>query len=687
MSRDQTNDELRKKIQQLEHQVSLLRDEIGKKDSDVIYRKIFNASNDGILILDNEIIIDCNDRALTLFGVENKSEIIGKSPVDFSPEMQDNESSTTRARQYIHETLLGIPQTFSWTHRKLDNTLVDTEVSLSQLNLSKGFFVLAVIRDISRFIRSGSIQDTLYNISQAVNTTSDLKELISKIQTLLGRIIDTTNFYIALYDKQKDTLSLPYFIDSKDKFEDIPAGKTLSAYVIKKGKSLLARRKELKELEDQNEIELVGTDSKVWLGVPLKLEQEIIGMIGVQSYINPNAFSNEDKELLEFVSAQIGISIQRKQFEDNIRIEKAYFEQLFQNSPEGIAITDEKGNFLRANSEFFKMFGYAPEEIEGKNLDLLVTPENLASESKNLTRRMVEGFKIRFESVRKRKNGEEFYVSIWGAPIEIEDGILACCSLYRDITDIKKHEKNLIDSRKQAEESDRLKTAFLANMSHEIRTPLNAIIGFSDLLNTPDLTDDLREDYVQVIKTSGNALLHLINDIIDVAKIEAGQLVMNNEEFLLKPVLNELLTFFIQHRVHMEKKNISIRLDIPSNIDHVAITTDVNRFNQIFTNLINNALKFTYEGSIDFGFQFQKDSSIIFFVRDSGIGLTKDEQELIFKRFRQTDSTIRQGTRGTGLGLTISKNLVSLMGGKIWVNSEPGKGSTFYFSLPYSVKH
>ncbi|HYX10096.1 MAG TPA: PAS domain S-box protein [Bacteroidales bacterium] len=674
------------RIHQLEAQIVTLQNEIKRKDDDVIYRKVFNAANDAILILNNDVIIDCNDRAVTLFGVNQKRDIKGRSPIDFSPDVQGTESSTTRAMEYIHETLNGIPQTFSWRHKRFDNTLIDTEVSLSKLKLSNGDFVLAVVRDISRFKRSGLIQDTLYNISQAVNNTIDLKELISKIQTLLGRIIDTTNFYIALYDREKDTLSLPYFIDSKDKFEDIPAGKTLSAYVIKSGKSLLARRKKLKELEDQGEIELVGTDSKVWLGVPLKLEHEIIGMIGVQSYTNPHAFSNEDRELLEFVSSQIGLSIQRKQFEDNIKLEKAYFEQLFQNSPEGIAITDGKGNFLRANSEFFRMFGYTSEEIENKNLDILVTPENLMSESQNLTRRMVEGYKIRFESIRKRKNGEEFYVSIWGAPIEIENGVVACCSLYRDISDIKKHEKNLIESRKKAEESDRLKTAFLANMSHEIRTPLNAIIGFSDLLNSPDLTDDLREEYVQVIKTSGNALLHLINDIIDVAKIEAGQLVMSNEEFLVKPVLNEILSFFIQHRVQMDKNDIAINLEIPQSHDDILINTDINRFKQIFTNLINNALKFTYEGTVHFGYQLPEKNAITFFVYDSGIGLTKEEQVLIFKRFRQTDSTIRQGTRGTGLGLTISKNLVNLMGGEIWVESETGKGSTFYFSLPYNSK-
>ena len=683
MNRDQSNQELLLKIHQLEAQIATLQNEINKEDSDVIYRKVFNAANDAILILQNEKIVDCNERSVALFGVNSREDLLNKSPIDFSPEKQGIESSTNRAMEYIRETLNGMPQTFSWIHRRIDNTLIDTEVSLSKLKLSKGDFILAVVRDISRFKRSGLIQDTLYNISQAVNTTSDLKELISKIQTLLGRIIDTTNFYIALYDKEKDTLSLPYFIDSKDKFEDIPAGKTLSAYVIKSGKSLLARKKELKILEDQGEIELVGTDSKVWLGVPLKLENEIIGMIGVQSYTDPQAFSIEDRELLEFVSSQIGLSIQRKQFEDNIKLEKAYFEQLFQNSPEAIAITDGKGNFIRANSEFFRMFGYTPEEIENKNHDFLVTPENLMSESQNLTRRMVEGYKIRFESIRKRKNGEEFYVSLWGAPIEIENGVVACCSLYRDISDIKKHEKNLIESRKKAEESDRLKTAFLANMSHEIRTPLNAIIGFSDLLNSPDLTDDLREEYVQVIKTSGNALLHLINDIIDVAKIEAGQLVMSNQEFLVKPVLNEILTFFIQHKVQMDKNDIAIKLVLPKSPDEISINTDINRFKQIFTNLINNALKFTYEGAVHFGYQLPEENVITFFVRDSGIGLTKEEQVLIFKRFRQTDNTIRQGTRGTGLGLTISKNLVNMMGGEIWVESEIGKGSIFYFSLPH----
>lgn len=239
----------------------------------------------------------------------------------------------------------------------------------------------------------------------------------------------------------------------------------------------------------------------------------------------------------------------------------------------------------------------------------------------------------------------------------------------------------LQEARRKAEESDKLKSAFLANMSHEIRTPMNAIIGFSNLLADDTLEPHKRNEYIGIIQSSGSHLLKLIEDIIDVAKIESGEIKISSGPVAINQMLDELQAIFADR---IEKENKSIELRVHKDIDDInlAIFADQLRLRQVLVNLIGNAVKFTNSGFIDFGFSiFGK--RIQFFVKDTGIGIPSSLHDKIFERFSQIDTT-RFG--GAGLGLTITKNIVQLMGGRIWLSSEEGKGSTFYFTLPFRQK-
>ncbi|MBN2272772.1 MAG: tetratricopeptide repeat protein [Bacteroidales bacterium] len=240
--------------------------------------------------------------------------------------------------------------------------------------------------------------------------------------------------------------------------------------------------------------------------------------------------------------------------------------------------------------------------------------------------------------------------------------------------------KTSITERRYALESDRLKSAFLANMSHELRTPMNAIIAFSNFLKDPNLTSDKRDEYINYITTAGDTLLHLVDDIIDSAKIESKQLTINPVRCNITDILFELREVFNEIRGKKQRSHIEIKISEASRKDDVYIVTDSIRLKQVLSNLLENALKYTTEGYVEFGYVLQADT-VTFFVKDTGIGIPKDKFEYIFQRFSQIEYTVKDSFRGTGLGLSITKNLVELLGGSIWVESEIGTGSTFYFTV------
>ncbi len=248
----------------------------------------------------------------------------------------------------------------------------------------------------------------------------------------------------------------------------------------------------------------------------------------------------------------------------------------------------------------------------------------------------------------------------------------------------------LIKAKEKAEESDRLKTAFLQNMSHEIRTPMNGILGFTNLLKTPNLSGDKQKEFIQIIEQSGQRMLNIINDIIDLSKIEAGHIEISKKEVNINQLLREFYDFF---KPEAEEKNVKL-ICYPELADNLSfIETDENKLAQILSNLLKNALKFTQTGSITFGYLLKK-NKLLFYVQDTGRGITENQKEKVFERFIQGDMEITRDYEGAGLGLTITKAFVEKLGGNIWFETEPenqaaGKtgGTTFYFNIPYQIKN
>ncbi|RUT78235.1 cache domain-containing protein [Ancylomarina longa] len=375
--------------------------------------------------------------------------------------------------------------------------------------------------------------------------------------------------------------------------------------------------------------------------------------------------------------------LKRQETEHQLNIETAYFEQLFENSPEAIAITDNESKGIKINRQFTNIFGYTKEDIDGVVIDSLLADESKKEEAKNLNAMTSKGQLIEIETKRRCKNGEFIDVSIMGNPILIEGKSIAIFAIYRNITQRKEYEQHLTEARHKAEESDKLKSAFLANMSHEIRTPMNHILGFTDLISNQDIENEDRQEYAELIKQSGNSLLQLINNIIDLSKIESKQIKLNKQKISINRILSSLYEKYYHHKNTIQKSHLILKIQKALSDKDSVIISDAHRLEQLLSNLIENAIKFTNEGSVEFGYHLKDQKTIEFFVKDTGIGIPKSAIQNIFQLFRQFDGSDTRQFGGTGLGLTISQRLAELLGGEISVKSEENKGTSFYVSLPY----
>jgi len=389
--------------------------------------------------------------------------------------------------------------------------------------------------------------------------------------------------------------------------------------------------------------------------------------------------SFDDKGNLLSLIGTIQDITERKLFEYEIR----KLIRAVEATSEVVFVTDIEGVFTYVNPSFTEVYGHQADEVIGK-----VTPRIL--KSGQMDEALYESFwqdllnirEVKWELINKTKDGRSIHIEASSNAIMNEAGeIIGFVAIQKDISKRKQIEEELVYAKERAEESDRLKTAFLANMSHEIRTPMNGILGFAALLQEPALTSNKLQHYVQTIQVSGKRMLNTINSIVDVSKIESGLIDLNFSE----ANLNERMEFvhrFFKREADNKGLKFSFKNGLPSK--DAVIKTDHEKVYGILTNLINNAIRFTSDGSIKFGYKL-KEAYLEFFVKDTGTGIPQSQTEIIFERFRQGSESISRGYDGTGLGLSICNSYVEMLGGKIWVESEEGQGSVFYFTVPYKA--
>jgi len=368
--------------------------------------------------------------------------------------------------------------------------------------------------------------------------------------------------------------------------------------------------------------------------------------------------------------------ITRKHFESD-----KFYEMLVQSANDGISFYDREWNLRYTNSAFYSMIGYDRESYNKLNPPDLIHPDDSDYHVRREQALVNNGF---FETELKLRHKEGHYMNLSTRSVIVRNDngeVLGALTISRDITRLKQVHEELIKANIGAEASNRLKSNFLANISHEIRTPLNSVVGFSNLLLTNNLPNEVKEEYIEHINHNSEKLLQIIGDIIDLSRLESSQIEITYEEASLSSIVNEIIE---ESRQVIKRNEKPIILTVKNHIESLSdlIFTDRIWLKRVLNHLMDNAVKFTLEGSVEFSYMLEN-QSIVFKIRDTGIGINKENLGHIFEEFRQEFDGHHRPFEGLGIGLTLAKEVIERMGGKIFVQSEKGVGSEFSFSVPY----
>ena len=509
-----------------------------------------------------------------------------------------------------------------------------------------------------------------------IRTQELIKELEDRKQ-LEEALRKSEERYRALFDRSLDCV---YILDFKGRFIDANDA-ALNLFGLKREKiygvcfeSLLSDDQLPLASKTMHEIQETGLQKEL-REFKLKLRNNNEVYIETQG----SAILSQGKyTAIQLVARNI---TERKQAEQALLQSEENFHRSISESPLGIRIVSVDGKTIYANKVFLDIFELIRlEEFTSLLAINRYTPESYAQHQERKEKRKKGHDVLNYDISIVRENAEIRHVKVSRKEI-LWNGIKHYQITNIDITEQKKLTIDLIAAKKKAEESDHLKSAFLANMSHEIRTPMNGILGFADLLKEPELTGEKQQEYIGIIEKSGLRMLNIINDLIDISKVESGQMKISISETNVNEQIEYIYTFF---KPEVERKGLQIFFQNGLRAEEAIIRNDREKLYAILTNLVKNAIKYSDTGTIEFGYTL-KDKYLVFFIKDTGIGIPDDKKEVIFDRFIQADIFDKRAFQGAGLGLAISKAYVEMLGGKIWVESEEGKGSTFYFTIPYNT--
>ena len=415
-----------------------------------------------------------------------------------------------------------------------------------------------------------------------------------------------------------------------------------------------------------------------WIVFPLRKISFMLEKQNLPIGMEPHPAGNEFREITFMINDSIEQGNALKASEEKFR-------KLMESTAAAIFIHDG-GHIRFINPTAEKFLGYSLAELQQIPISGIIhadylelfqnRPEPSRADVNNVWRN-----ELRFI----RKDGQIRWADVTSTVIEMEN-TRAFLVTAHDINDRVNMEHELVSAKERAEQSDKLKAAFLANLSHEIRTPMNSIIGFSNLMRKESISKADIEEYAEIIGFSTNRLLRMIDDILEISKIETDQVALNETSFSLHSLLEDITNYCNAEKIRLGKPGLNIELALPDDGRSPEIVADQERVGQVLTNLLDNALKFTQTGTIRFGYTLGRDRFCEFFIADTGIGIPGENQVDIFKSFYQVDYANARKYSGTGLGLSISKSLVELMGGLIWVESVKGQGTTFYFTLPFKFQ-
>ncbi|GEM_PF-232548 len=607
------------------------------KDNNIFLQTLLNAIPAPVFYKDLEGRFIGFNKAFELFFGKTAQELAGKTVFDISPQELAEIYHAKDMELFQHP---------------------GTQIYDSQLSDKQG-----IIHDV--VYHKASIMDSNDHVNGLVGVILDISER-KQAEKVLNDLIDKNPMSIQIMDKHGFTLKINTAYSSL--FGAIPPPNfSVLADLQNKGFSeyiLLAKKGEVVNFPDiyynVHDVYTELPDKPVWVRAVL------FSLTDPNSIIERFVFMHED-------------ITERKRAEKEITM----LAQSLKSINECVSVTDLEDKILFVNESFLKTYGYEAYELIGKNISIVNSQRNVNELINKILPTTIHN-EWHGELLNKRKDGTEFPIYLSTATIkDNENNILGLIGVATDITERKRTEKELIEAKDKAEENDRLKTAFLQNISHEIRTPMNAIIGFSELVEMGINDPEKVKDYTKIIRQRSNDLLGIINDLLDIARIESDQLSIKYNQVDLNLLFEDIRSLYAEHKLQIEKSSINLIVKgIPANLNSI-VSTDIGKLKQIFSNLIHNAFKFTNEGKIEFGFHSISNNNITFFVSDTGPGIAENIKDLIFERFRKSANESIYVQDGMGLGLAIVKGLLKLFNGEICIESEPNEGSTFFFTIPY----
>ena len=556
-------------------------------------------------------------------------------------------------------------------------------------------------------------------IGRVIGSTLNIEEVYEHFAAEARKLIPFDRLAVNLHDLDKGVV-IPAYVSGVDVPERrpghaFPLKGSVSEVIVKTRAGMFWHPASVEAMGDQfpDHVATVKMGMRSLMSVPLISRDEVIASLHFRSK-KPDAYTEQELQLAERIGAQIAGAIantqlykELKEMDRTLRASEERYRTLVENASDVVFRTDDTGHFTFVNPAALRLVGYEEEEIAGKHYPELIRPDRRDETMRFFGRQFVKGIPNTYlEYPIYTKEGREVWLG-QNTQLILKDGrITGFQAVARDVTDRKRMEDSLkkakeetetlnVQLRLSTEEAHRLareaeranvaKSEFLANMSHEIRTPMNAIIGMADLLWDSSLTPEQRQ-YVQIFRSAGENLLILINDILDLSKVESGQLSLESIPFDLSDVIDKSCEVMAL-RAH--SRNLELVCSASHHLPQ-RIQGDPTRLRQVIMNLLGNAVKFTEKGEIALTVHpfaaetpLKSPGSLQFSVRDTGIGIPADKQDAIFEKFTQADSSITRKYEGTGLGLAITRRIVEQMGGRIWVESRPGEGSTFFFTIPF----
>jgi len=618
------------------------------EESERNFRELFEKSGDAILIIKNGIFIACNQATVDMLKYKSKEAFLNSHPSKLSPELQpDGLSSKIKVEEMMALALNNGTHRFEWIHTKSDGESFPVEVLLTAISNEPNKKVIhCVWRDITERKK----------VDEALNESLEFTRAIT--QSAPNAII-TINFegFILFWNKTAEKIF----------------GYTSSEMINKSIQNIIPAQEISKYKKRLNILNNIRKEKL--FGKPTQLQGLRKDGTKFSIELSLSSWNVGDKKCYTGIIRDI-TEIKQREAEN-----KKLF-TVVEQSANTIIITGVNGEIEYTNPRFTEVSGYTAKEALGNYPRILKSGKHSKEYYTQLWKTIESGKIWKGEFQNKAKNGELFWEQATITPIKNDEGeIINYLSIREDITIQKKAEKELNIALIKAKESDKLKSLFLANMSHEIRTPMNSIIGFSEFLLESNLPENKRKDYAEIIIENSKQLLTIVNDILDISKIEAGVVQLNYQSVNVNKMLNNLYVFYKPIAI---ENNLMLTCKLGLENFKSVIDIDSTKLNQILTNLLSNAIKFTNEGEVEFGYKLIK-NNLQFYVKDTGEGINKKLKNKIFDRFFQGDLDLTTQSAGTGLGLAISKNFVELFNGKIWFTSSE-KGTTFYFTIPYTKR-